>query len=120
MSSKDVIIFEQSVDFFAKYYYGKKLSSNIILYKLPNVSNEVTRLIKWLTSRVSFWVYCQMVLGFLQNNSHFLSQLYLNGNIYLIYLSQKDIYIYIYIYIYIKDGNDSVSQFVGASSPYWV
>ena len=46
MSSKDVVIFEQSVDFLAKYYYGKKLSSNIILYKLTEVSNEVTR---WIT-----------------------------------------------------------------------
>ena len=86
MASKDVVIFEQSVDFLAKYYYGKKLSSNIILYKLTEVSNEVTRWITLLTSRVSFWVYCKMVLEFLQNNSHFLSQLYINDNIYLIYL----------------------------------
>ena len=71
MASKDVVIFEQSVDFLAKYYYGKKLSSNINLYKLPEVSNEVTEWITWLTSRVSIWVYCQMVLEFLQNNSHF-------------------------------------------------
>ena len=42
MASKDVVIFEQSVDFLAKYYYGKKLSSNINVYKLPKVSNEVT------------------------------------------------------------------------------
>ena len=30
-SSKNMVIFEQSVGFLAKYYFGKKLSSNIIL-----------------------------------------------------------------------------------------
>ena len=58
-----------------------------INYKLTEMSNEVTRWITLLTSRVSFWVYCQMVLEFVQNNSHFLSQLYINDNVYLIYLS---------------------------------
>ena len=39
-------MFEQSVGFLAKYYFGKKLSSNIILQKLPN-------LYKWFTFSVT-------------------------------------------------------------------